>query len=186
MMRRTVIILCAVFLVLNAMQAFAVEKTGNERRKGMVGAATGGVAAAILAEYRFIRPLAIRFMGVYVYGLGTKNSPIVTRGEQLYSAVLTPAFYIPTPVDFLDPVLFFGVSYSHYRWESPCFPKHGIINDVTFGGGAGLGFIVAPFCRIGINCWINYDYKIDKEYGMKKKGRRIALILPYIDICFMF
>ncbi|HPC41915.1 MAG TPA: hypothetical protein PLD91_13440 [Spirochaetota bacterium] len=179
-------IICVVIIVTAAPHAYAENASGQERKKGMVGAATAGIAVAVEAEYRFIRPLAIRFTGVYVYGLNSEKSPIVTKGENLFTAVLTPAVYIPTPVDFLDPVFFFGVSYSHYRWKSPDFRMNGIINDVTFGGGAGLGFIVAPFCRIGVNCWINYDYKINTEYGMKKKGHRIPLPLPFIDVCFMF
>ncbi len=180
------IIISIAFIMISAMEAFAEEKTGHERRKGMIGASTAGIAVAAEAEYRFIRPLAIRFMGVYVYGLGKKHGPIISKGERLISAVVTPAVYIPTPVDFLDPVLFFGLSYSHYRWYSPNVNRHGIINDVTFGGGAGLGFIVAPFCRIGVNCWINYDYKIMDDYFRKRKGYRIALPMPFIDVCFMF
>jgi hypothetical protein len=185
-MKHAAVIIFIICAIPQAAHVFAADNNGQERKKGMVGVATGGIAAAIEAEYRFIRPLAIRFMGVYVYGLGTKNSPIVTKGEHLLTAVLTPAVYIPTPVDFLDPVIFFGMSYSHYRWESPYFKINGIINDVTFGGGGGLGFIVTPFCRIGINCWINYDYKILSEYGRKRKGYRIALPMPFIDVCFMF
>ncbi|MBP7738728.1 MAG: hypothetical protein KA369_22325 [Spirochaetes bacterium] len=183
--KKTIIILAAVILAIST-HALAGEETGGKWKKGMVGTATAGIAAAVEAEYRFIKPLAIRFMGVYVYGMGTKNSPIVKKGENLFSAVLAPAVYIQTPVDFLDPVVFFGVSYSHYRWKSPYFRINGIINDVTFGGGAGLGFIVSPFCRIGANCWINYDYKIDTRNGMRKKGRRIALPMPFIDVCFLF
>ncbi len=179
-------IICAVMIVTAAPHARAEDRPGQQRKKGMAGVATAGIAVAVEAEYRFIKPLAIRFMGVYVYGLNSEKSPIVTKGETLFSAVLTPAVYIPTPVEFLDPVLFFGVSYSHYRWKSPDFRINGVINDVTFGGGAGLGFIVAPFCRIGVNCWINYDYSIFTHNGRKYKGRRIALPLPFVDVCFMF
>ena len=179
-------IICAVMIVTAAPHARAEDRPGQQRNQGMAGVATAGIAVAVEAEYRFIKPLAIRFMGVYVYGLNSEKSPIVTKGETLFSAVLTPAVYIPTPVEFLDPVLFFGVSYSHYRWKSPDFRMNGVINDVTFGGGAGLGFIVAPFCRIGVNCWINYDYSIFTHNGRKYKGRRIALPLPFVDVCFMF
>ncbi len=179
-------IICTFIIVTAALHANGEDSPGQQRKKGMVGVATAGIAVAMEAEYRFIKPLAVRFMGVYVYGLNSEKSPIVTKGENLFTAVLTPAVYIPTPVDFLDPVLFFGVSYSHYRWKSPVFRINGIINDVTFGGGAGLGFIVAPFCRIGVNCWVNYDYSIYTDNGRKYKGRRIALPMPFVDICFMF
>jgi hypothetical protein len=185
-MKYAAIVICAAFIGISDVHAYAAEKTGQQREKGMVGLAISGIAIGILAEYRFIKPLAIRVMGVSVYGLGTNDSPIVTKGEKLFSVVVTPAVYIPTPVDFLDPVLFFGISYSHYRWKSPDFKMNGIINDITFGGGAGIGFIVAHFCRIGVNCWINYDYSVFTDHGVKEKGRRIALPMPFIDICFMF
>ncbi len=182
---RATFILAATIIAIS-MSAFAGVENSQKWKKGMVGVATAGIAAAVEAEYRFIKPLAIRFLGVYVYGLGTKNSPIVKKGENLFSAVLSPVVHSPTPVDFLDPVLFFVITYSHYRWKSPHFRMNGIINDVTFGGGGGLGFMVSPFCQIGANCWINYDYKIENRNGMRKKGRRIALPMPFIDVCFLF
>jgi hypothetical protein len=185
-MKYAAIIIFIICTIPHAVNVLAADNTGQERKKGMVGVATGGIATSIEAEYRFIKPLAIRFTGVYVYGLASEKSPIVTKGENLFTAVLTPAVYIPTPVDFLDPVLFFGVSFSHYRWKSPDFRINGIINDVTFGGGGGIGFIVATFCRIGVNCWINYDYSIYTDNGINKKGRRIALPMPFVDLCFMF
>lgn len=168
------------------MHASGEEKPGQERKKGMVGIATNGIAVGVQGEYRFIRPLALRVMANYVYGLQKKHGPIVSKGEHLFSAIAAPAVYIPTPVDFLDPALFFGVSYSRYYWKSSYFKINGILNDVTFGGGAGLGFIVAPCCRIGVNCWINYDYKIIEVHGQKKKGHRLALVMPFLDFSFMF
>lgn len=174
-----------ILATLCAARAHAGEEAAGWKR-GMAGAAFNGIAAGAQAEYRFIRPLAIRAMGVYVFGTGKKNGPIVSRGEWLASAIVTAVAYIPTPVRFLEPMLFFGPSFSHYRWKSPCFRINGSIDDFTFGGGGGLGFIVAPFCRVGINCWINYDYKIDRDYGIRRKGKRIALVMPFIDACFLF
>ncbi|HOD14472.1 MAG TPA: hypothetical protein PK307_02555 [Spirochaetota bacterium] len=175
----------ALLISLPAAAAHAAEETA-EWKKGMAGAAFNGIAAGVQVEYRFIRPLAIRAIGSYIWGTGKTNGPLVGRGERLVSVILTPAAYIPTPVRFLEPVLFFGPSFSHFRWKSPWFKINGIINDFTFGGGGGLGFIVAPFCRIGINCWINYDYKMKQEYGVTKKGKRIALVMPFLDACFLF
>ncbi len=152
----------------------------------MAGIATSGIAVGAQIEYRFIRQLGVRAMGVYVYGTGKKHGPIVSKGEDLFSAIATPVVYIPTPVGFIEPVLFFGLAYSHYRWGSSYFNIRGTINDVTFGGGAGIGFIVAPFCRIGVNCWINCDYRIKREYGIKKKGNRLALPMPFLDVSFLF
>ncbi len=152
----------------------------------MAGAAFNGIAAGLQAEYRPFPLLAARVMGVWVFGTGKKNGPIVSRGEQLLSVLAAPALYIPTPVDFLEPVLFFGVAHSSYRWKSPRINARGVINDTTFGGGGGIGFIVAPFCRIGINCWINYDYKIEKEFGRKRKGGRRGLVMPFVDVGFLF
>lgn len=183
-MKRAVIAI-VLFTTLRAGGAHAAEETAGWKR-GMAGAVFNGIAAGVQVEYRFIRPLAIRAMGSYIWGTGEKNGPLVARGERLVSIILTPAAYIPTPVPFLEPVLFFGPSYSHFRWKSPYFKINGIINDITFGGGGGLGFIVAPFCRIGINCWINYDYKMKEEYGITKKGKRMALVMPFLDACFLF
>jgi len=177
---------CAVFLFFVTTKAMSAEEQAPSRKMGMAGIATSGIAAGVQIEYRFIRPLGIRAMGISVYGTGKKHGPIVSKGETLIAAIATPAFYIPTPVEFLEPVLFFGLSYSHYRWKSPYFKISGVLDDITFGGGGGLGFIVAPFCRIGVNCWINYDYRIIQEYGIRKKGKRIALPMPFIDVSFLF
>lgn len=113
-MKHSAAIFCAACLVLTAVHAAAAEKTGGERKKGMIGIATNIIGVGVQGEYRFIRPLAIRIMGTYIYGLGKTHGPIVSKGEHLFSAILTPAVYIPTPVDFIDPVLSFGASYSRY------------------------------------------------------------------------
>jgi hypothetical protein len=180
--KRAAIIL---FIVLCALTARAAEEKPGWKQ-GMAGAAYNGIAAGAQAEYRFIRPLAVRALGVCVFGTGQKHGPIVSRGEWIASAILTPVAYIPTPVSWLEPALFIGPSFSHYRWKSPYFKLDGIINDFTFGGGAGIGFIVAPFFRIGLNCWINYDYKVEREFGVRRKGKRIALVMPFLDTCFLF
>ncbi len=155
-------------------------------KKWMAGAAFNGIAAGIQGEVRPIPLLALRAMGTWVFGTGKTNGPVAGRGEVMLSAIAAPVLYVPVPVDFLEPALFFGVSHSSYRWKSTRVNARGVINDTTFGGGGGLGFIVAPFCRLGINCWINYDYGTRTRFGRKRKGPRQALVMPFVDVGFLF
>lgn len=174
-------------LLIAGSAAFAADDaTAQKRKKWMAGAAFNGIAAGIQGEYRPFPLLGARVMGIWVFGTGKKGGPIVDPGELLLSAIAAPVLYVPVPVDFLEPVLFFGVSHSTYRWKSTRVRARGVINDTTFGGGAGLGFIVAPFCRLGINCWINYDYKVRKTLGRKTRGPRRGLVMPFVDVGFLW
>ncbi len=138
-------------------------------------------------EYRFIPPVGIKFMYLYVFGLAAdEGQHFLDIGEFLVAGLLAPSFHIPIKGNRFDPYIFLGVLYSHFHWKHDRTDTKGDIRDLTFGGGIGLGIRLTTYLDIGFNIWCDYDYKVNRTLLGVEKGNRLVLVMPYVSVNFLY
>ncbi len=130
--------------------------------------------------YRFMDSLELKAMSLYVDGFG------IGENDYILNATFAAVIHIRDRGGWFDPVIMAGPNYSYHHWEHSFAGTSGTIQDVTVGGGAGLGFIICERLRIGINLWINYDYITDETLVRKEKGNRFLLFIPALNVYYIF
>lgn len=136
------------------------------------------------AEYQY-RPFdyfGIMAMAIYVSGSGLD----LGNNDYMYTTVLSAVVHPAGANPVFDPVIFFGTVYSRHHWEHSYAGTHGTIRDLTVGGGMGMGFIIHGRARLGLNLWINYDYKTVEDSHVRHKGKRFLLLVPAVTLSILF
>ncbi len=178
-----------VFALFRAGAAPASEKPVNtandDFRKGLLGVTMNGAAMGLHGEWRFMREAGFRLTGIYFIGTEMiEGRPPFSPGEWTFIGVAGPVFYVPTRFRFIEPLVMAGLSYSYFHWERRWAGtiKHGIIEDLTCGWGAGVALRPADRVRIDATFWLNYDYTVRYRLNRKKKGDRMPLVMPFVSI----
>jgi hypothetical protein len=174
---RTIMVL-VIFLLSLTPQNYA----SSEQSRSSIGALLSPDALGFQTDLMISQDITLKFTGIYVYGL------CVRQNEYIVTGALSPTYHLASAKSYLQPIIFAGISFSRHHWhlENSSNEKSGNINDLTLGGGGGLGYKITSNSKIGMNLWINYDYKTRRTSDTTKKGKRFFLPLFLLDYCYYF
>jgi|GEM_PF-1053869 len=179
-LNKIIIAVTLFFTIYNNLSAANNSILNSEKLKSFnAGIAFNSEMVSLEVEYNLQFGLGFRYIGIYVFGLG------LNENEFIITNVLTLIYNFNINGTIM-PVIFFGINYSFHKWYISSFETTGNIHDFTFGGGFGLCFKIKNTLIIGINLWINYDYKIKQNFNQIVKSDRFLLFIPFLDIKFYF
>lgn len=162
-------------MICSVMAAVTVHRAYSQNMVGVVG---NTELYGVLYERDLFSHLGVKFVGLYIPGLN------LGEDEYIYNVSSAGVFHFTAKRDRFDPFLMFGVNYSYHHWEIEKSRRSGELKDTTVGGGAGVGVAVTARVRLGLNVWINYDYRIIQTEYVKAKGGRFLLVIPIVDRCY--
>ena len=172
----SIILIALAILLTFPRNAFSAEHTHT------AGVILNTYAAGIEYQYRPFEHFGIMAMALYVSGEGLD----LGEKDYMYTTGLSVVAHPKGANPVFDPVFFFGAVYSRHHWEHSTADTEGTIHDLTIGGGTGIGFIIYERIRIGLNLWVNYDYKTNEDAYTRYKADRFLLFVPAVTLSILF